>query len=42
MHPSPAAPFSIIGGAQLEAFRQLTTIFNATLLPFATDGYVPL
>jgi hypothetical protein len=29
LHPAPAAPFSIIGGAQLEALRQLTAIFNS-------------
>jgi hypothetical protein len=42
VHPAPAAPFSIIGGAQLEALRQLSTIFNAALPPSATDGFVPL
>jgi hypothetical protein len=42
MHPSPAAPFSIIGGAQLEALRHLATIFNAALPPSATNGSVPL
>jgi hypothetical protein len=42
LHPAPAAPCSIIGGAHLEALRQLTTIFNAALPPSATDGSVPL
>jgi hypothetical protein len=42
MHPSFAAPFGIIGGAQLEALPQLATIFNATLPPYATGGYVPI
>jgi hypothetical protein len=42
LYPAPAAPFSIIGGAHLEALRQLTTIFNAALPPSATDGSVPL
>jgi hypothetical protein len=42
MHTAPAGPFSIIGGAQLEALRQLATIFNAALPPSATGGSVPL
>jgi hypothetical protein len=42
MHPAPAAPFSIIGGAQLEALLQLATIFNASLPPSATCGSVPI
>jgi hypothetical protein len=42
LHPAPAAPFSIIGGAQLEALRKLAAIFNAALPPSATDGSVPL
>jgi hypothetical protein len=42
VRPPPAAPFSIIGGAQLKALRKLATIFNATLPPSATDGSVPL
>jgi hypothetical protein len=42
MHPSPTAPFSIIGGAQLEALRQLATIVNAALPPSATGGSVPI
>jgi hypothetical protein len=32
MHPAPAAPFSAIGGAQLEALQKLATIYDATLL----------
>jgi hypothetical protein len=42
MHPAPAAPFSIIGGAQLEALIHLANIFNADLPPYATGGYVPI
>jgi hypothetical protein len=42
MHPAPAAPFIIIGGAQLEALRKLANIFNAALPPYATGGSVPL
>jgi hypothetical protein len=42
MHPSPVAPFIIIGGAQLEALRQIATIFNSALSPSATGGSVPL
>jgi hypothetical protein len=42
LHPAPAAPFSIIGGAHLEALRQLAAIFNAALPPSATAGSVPL
>jgi hypothetical protein len=41
MHPAPSAPFSIIGGAQLEALRQLA-IFNSALPPSVTGGSVPL
>jgi hypothetical protein len=32
-HPSPAAPFSQIGTAQLHALRQLSDIFSAALPP---------
>jgi hypothetical protein len=42
MHPAPAAPFSIIEESQLQALPQLTTIFNASLPPSATDGSFPL
>jgi hypothetical protein len=42
LHPASAAPFSIIGGAQLEALRQLAAIFNAALPPSAAGGSVPL
>jgi hypothetical protein len=42
MHPAPVAPFSAIGGAQLEALRQLATIFNAALPRSATGSSVPV
>jgi hypothetical protein len=42
MHPAPAAPFfSAIGGVQLEALRQLATIFDAALPRYATGSSVP-
>jgi hypothetical protein len=41
MHPAPAAPFSAIGGAQLEALRQLADIFDAALPRSATGSSVP-
>jgi hypothetical protein len=41
MHPAPAAPFSAIGGAQLEALRKLATLFDATLPRSTTGSYVP-
>jgi hypothetical protein len=41
MHPAPAAPFSAIGGAQLEALQQLATIFDAALPRSATGSPVP-
>jgi hypothetical protein len=43
LHPEPPAPFSTIGGAQLQALRQLATIFD-TALPRAstvTSEHVP-
>jgi hypothetical protein len=42
MHPSPAAPCGIIGGSSLEALRQLATIFNAALPPYANSVSVPI
>jgi hypothetical protein len=42
MHPAPAAPFSAIGGAQLEALRQLAIIFDAAILQSATGSSVPV
>jgi hypothetical protein len=42
MHPAPAAPFSAIGGAQLESLRQLATIFYAALPRSATGSSVPV
>jgi hypothetical protein len=40
LHPAPAAPFSSIGGAQLQALPQLTTIFDASLAQVSTGTYV--
>jgi hypothetical protein len=42
MHLAPAAPFSAIGGAQLEALRQLASIFDAALPRSATGSSVPV
>jgi hypothetical protein len=42
MHPSSAAPFSAIGGAQVEALMQLATICDAALPRSATGSYFPV
>jgi hypothetical protein len=42
LHPAPAAPFSSIGGAQLEALRQLAMIFDASLPYSAIDFSIPV
>jgi hypothetical protein len=42
LHPAPAAPFRAIGGAQLEALRQLATIFDAALPRSATGFLIPV
>jgi hypothetical protein len=39
-NPAPAAPFSHIGTAQLQALRQLSDIFSAAL-PFGTAQHAP-
>jgi hypothetical protein len=40
-NPAPAAPFSQIGTAQLQALRQLSDIFSAAL-PSSTSQHAPL
>jgi hypothetical protein len=40
-NPAPAAPFSQIGMAQLQALRQLSDIFFAAL-PSGTSQHAPL
>jgi hypothetical protein len=42
LHPAPSAPFSSIGGAQLQALRQLATIFDAALPHASTDTSGPV
>jgi hypothetical protein len=42
LHPVPADTFSSIGGAQLQALRQLATIFDAELPHASTGTSVPV
>jgi hypothetical protein len=42
LHPEPAAPFSTIGGSQLQALMQLTTIFDAALHHASTSTPEPV
>jgi hypothetical protein len=42
LHPAPSAPFSAIGGSQLQALRHLTTIFDAALPHASTVTSVPV
>jgi hypothetical protein len=42
LHPAPAATFSSIGGAQLQALRQLEMIFDAALTYASTGTDVPV